>query len=168
MNLFPSWFLCCCCCSTLLYLASYRHGLCWFDKDEGENPYLKWEHVQGRIPFCHRDVIMKMKMSRKGPYEYLTLGNIYRNIQTGFNGLRLNTSQMQGQHFAPKTRRRHTSHSEAAASGDWHCWPKTEWTMYLILNQPNWFGWMKSRMENSKGWGFKPTTSHWMYSTCSW
>jgi len=40
-------------------------------KDEGENPYLKREHMQGRTPFCHRDMIMKMKMSTKGPYKYL-------------------------------------------------------------------------------------------------
>jgi hypothetical protein len=61
---------------------------------------------------------MKIKMSTKGPYENLTSGNMYRNIQTGFNSLRLNTFHMQGQHFAPKTRRHHTSHPAAAASAD--------------------------------------------------
>lgn len=72
-------------------------------KDEGENPFLKREHMQGRTPFCHQDMIMKMKMSTKGPYKYLTSGHMYRNIQTGFTSLRLNTSHMQGQHFASKT-----------------------------------------------------------------
>lgn len=157
-----------CCCSTLLYLASYQHALCWFGKDEGENLYLKREYMQGRTPFCHRGVIMKMKMSTKGPYEYLTSGHMHRNIQTGFTSLRFNISHMQGQHFARKTRRHHSSHSAAAASTDRHCWPKTEWTMYLNLNQADWFSWMKSQTEYSKGWSFKPTTSHWMYSTCSW
>jgi len=66
MNLLPLIYL-----LFVVLLASYQHGLCWFDKDEGENPDLKREHMQGRTPFCHQGVIMKMKMSTKGPYESL-------------------------------------------------------------------------------------------------
>jgi hypothetical protein len=60
---------------------------------------------------------MKMKMSTKEPDEYLSSGQMYQNIQTGFNSLRLDTSHIQGQHVAPKTRRCHTSNILSSSIG---------------------------------------------------